>query len=379
MAKVTFYQKLLLTTISPLVIAVYLMCTYTIAQRRPAVQEVTAVQHASVRSILAQRDRKLKALLAKHQLVFLAMTIVIYRSVSTAVFQTFACDDIPSASDSYLRDDYSISCKKNTTKHTLYKVYSGLMILVYPIGIPALYSYLLWRHRHKLNTGDAALDKLRARDPTLGSTRFLWSSYTAQSYYWEVVECFRRLMLTGFMVFILPNTAAQAAIACVFAVISLAAVMQFRPHSDALDYRAYLTGCAVIFASRFLALLLKVDVSKEEHYSQKVFSGVLILFNVGMILSAFVQIVIVGRSGFWLNRTNSVLGLRSVHGVDDNDDDCEQQQQQQHQHFDDVLDTSPTADTAVVTITSSDDTTSGSAHIEPRSTSSSSEAVAPSV
>ena len=43
-------------------------------------------------------------------------------------FKTFACDDEVVDGESYLRADYSISCK--TSLHMLFQVYAGLMILV---------------------------------------------------------------------------------------------------------------------------------------------------------------------------------------------------------------------------------------------------------
>ena len=76
-------------------------------------------------------------------------TFLIYSTVSTVVFQTFACDYFADTKQSWLRAYYSISCEAD--KHTTYKAYAAVMIAVYPIGIPLLYSVLLWRHRHSLN------------------------------------------------------------------------------------------------------------------------------------------------------------------------------------------------------------------------------------
>ena len=40
-------------------------------------------------------------------------------------------------------------------------------------------------------------------------------------YYYEVVECGRRMLLTGVLIFIAPHTATQVAMACIFAFASL--------------------------------------------------------------------------------------------------------------------------------------------------------------
>jgi hypothetical protein len=114
--RVSFYVKLLCTTLAPLLVAT-----------------------------------------VKHLSVFLTFTFLIYSTVSTVVFQTFACDTFEDTKQSWLRADYSISC--NTDKHTAYKVYAAVMIAVYPIGIPVLYAVLLWRHRHSLNPASSTTAK----------------------------------------------------------------------------------------------------------------------------------------------------------------------------------------------------------------------------
>jgi hypothetical protein len=62
--------------------------------------------------------------------------------------QTFACDDIPGTSESYRRADYSMQCC--TAEHTAYRIFAGVMICVYPLGIPAAYVAILWSQRDEI-------------------------------------------------------------------------------------------------------------------------------------------------------------------------------------------------------------------------------------
>ena len=48
--------------------------------------------------------------------------------MSTAVFKTFACNDNVVEGESYLRVDYSLSCKSRL--HTFFRVYAMHMIVV---------------------------------------------------------------------------------------------------------------------------------------------------------------------------------------------------------------------------------------------------------
>ncbi|KAG5187595.1 hypothetical protein JKP88DRAFT_307196 [Tribonema minus] len=103
-------------------------------------------------------SRSILVMLAErgHQIV-LAFTFVIFSGVSTVCFQTFACDTLPGTDQRWLRADYSISC--NAPKHTFYLAYAAVFVLVYPVGIPALYAWYLWRARDTLRArAQLALD-----------------------------------------------------------------------------------------------------------------------------------------------------------------------------------------------------------------------------
>lgn len=60
------------------------------------------------------------------------LLLQVFTSTSTTVFKTFACDDEAVAGESFLRADYTLSCKTET--HTFFRVYAGLMILVSTCG-----------------------------------------------------------------------------------------------------------------------------------------------------------------------------------------------------------------------------------------------------
>jgi hypothetical protein len=291
LTKINFYQRLLLTTLSPIAATLILRCIYMCIDRKHPVQEA-----ASQRAIDSKTAR-LTALKEKLYLVFLAMTFLIYSTVSTTVFQTFACDRIDydvntAVTTSYLRADYSIQC--DTLKHDLYQYYAYLMIAVYPLGIPVMYSWLLYTTKDQHNSVDTVTDDQRKHKPELKPTRFLWKSYNSDFYYWEVIECVRRLLLTGAVVFIVPGTAAQAAIACVMAVFTMVVALYYKPHADPLDGQIYTGGSVIIFLSMFLSLAMRTDVSNETHYSQSVFAVVLVVLNGIMLAAACFQVLIVG-------------------------------------------------------------------------------------
>eukprot|EP00953_Heterococcus_sp_UTEX-ZZ885_P008097 4861-Heterococcus_DN1.PRE.2 len=291
MTKLNFYERLLLTTLSPIAAVLILGFIYMCIDCKP-VEQVSAS-----RQRVGGHTRRLIVLKEKLYLVFLAMTFLIYSTVSTAVFQTFACDrtddDVhTNVTTSYLRADYSIQC--GTVKHNLYRYYAYIMIAVYPVGIPVMYSWLLYTSKEHHNSADTAKDDQRKHIPQLKTTKFLWKSYSKDFYYWEVIECVRRLLLTGAVVFIVPGTAAQAAISCIMAVFTMVVALYYKPHYDPLDGQIYTGGSVIIFLSMFLSLAMRTDVSNETHYSQNVFAIVLVVLNGVMLAAACFQVLFVG-------------------------------------------------------------------------------------
>ncbi|CAN0101450.1 unnamed protein product, partial [Sphacelaria rigidula] len=269
-----FYVRLGFVTISPLVVCGVLAGTNTVSRSRnrhsPAAMQVAEHKHISIA---------------------LLVTFFIYSSVSFTIFQTFVCEPLDDGVK-YLRADYSLTC--STGLHTAMQVYAGLMIFVYPVGIPAFFAWWFISHRHDLvkvgatGTSSEASTTLDLLKPM----RDLWVTYKPRRYYYEVVECCRRIALTGLAVFLMPGSAAQVAIEVVLAGVFIALSERLLPFADPLDAWLYRCGIWVVFFSMYLCLLLKVDASDEDSRSQVVFAKVLIAAHVCMIVMVVVQAVL---------------------------------------------------------------------------------------
>lgn len=153
-ADVDFHGRLLMSTIAPLIVLGLLGVTYCLAlyKNRGSEHALQNVRH-------------------KHVSTVLLVTFLVYSSVSSAVFQTFACQDIDAgngsrspeefASDYRLRADYRIECR--SPRHKEFMIYAGFMVLVYPVGIAALYAGLLYRKRKALTDRDGRSNSRLAR------------------------------------------------------------------------------------------------------------------------------------------------------------------------------------------------------------------------
>ncbi|CAM9398277.1 unnamed protein product, partial [Ascophyllum nodosum] len=268
---IDFHDRLLWTTIAPVVMMSLLGGTYAVALRQ---------YHRSPETVL--RDIR-----HKHVSTALLVTFLVYSSVSSVVFQMFACDALDEKL--YLRADYRLEC--DSPKHRALQVYAGLMIFLYPVGIPSLYACVLFSNRHVLRDTQSRMEPSVVR-----SMSDLWKPYKPQRFYYEVIECGRRIMLTGVIVFIYPNTAAQIAVTLAISVVFIFVSEILAPHESHWDAWINRMGHIVIFASMYVALLLKVDVSGENATSQKTFEVILIVAHGCMILVVVVEAVLMALS-----------------------------------------------------------------------------------
>lgn len=279
---VDFHDRLLVSTLGPLVVVGFLAVTYRIAVRR----------NGASGAAVAEKIRH------KHLTTLLLLTFLVYSSVSSMVFQTFACETLDDGIE-YLRADYRIHC--TDAKHKAFEVYAGFMVFVYPVGIPLLYAALLFQRRGVLAKDDenrTDADRTVAQ-PIAG----LWEAYRPERFYYEVVECGRRVLLTGVVVFIFPNTAAQIAITILISSFFALFFEVLSPYTSESDTWLSRGGHVIVFLSMFDLLLLKVDVSDETDPSQAAFAGVLVAGHVLMVLAIVVEVVGV----CWASRTRRVV------------------------------------------------------------------------
>eukprot|EP00611_Tribonema_gayanum_P009046 TRINITY_DN18761_c0_g1_i1.p1 TRINITY_DN18761_c0_g1~~TRINITY_DN18761_c0_g1_i1.p1 ORF type:complete len:1245 (+),score=365.94 TRINITY_DN18761_c0_g1_i1:193-3927(+) len=279
-----FYDRLLLVTLLPLGIAALLCGAYAACQRRAQAS--------------GQRGKLYSLFVKRAGLLLLTLSFLVFSSSSTIIFQTFACDRISGTDDEYLRADYSVSC--TDPRHARFKVYAAFMIFVYPIGIPAAYLALLRRRRVAIRgVPDEDTGSFYSRaddselDPQLRAVAFLWQPYARRYYYWEVVECGRRLLLTGVLVFIRPGSIGQSAYACVFAYVSIAVYLLCQPHLNRQDTYLYGLGATIVFITYFVTLMAQTGGAGAHPGDNDATALLLILLNIALGLAAVLQAFLV--------------------------------------------------------------------------------------
>ena len=158
---------------------------------------------------------------------FLAQTYLIFASVSTTLFKTFQCDRYGDDSKFYLVEDHQVDC--NSPKHKFYELYAALMMIVYPFGITALYTILLFRKKESL------LSEERDKDKSLYKIAFLWEMYEPRVWWFEIFECARRLSMTEMLVFVDPDSPTQIVVAILNSIVSIVMYSHLLPFETDSD------------------------------------------------------------------------------------------------------------------------------------------------
>ena len=220
---------------------------------------------------------------------------------------------------SYLVVDVSINC--DSTEHKVYMAYASLMIVVYPLGISLLYSKLLWDNRVAIKD-----EENRDGNEHLNKFAFLWDSYKANLWWFEIFECVKRQFLTGMLVFISAGSASQITFAIFLSVTSLALICYKRPFLEEENNHLSIASHISIFCTLFASLLVRVNVDDDDDYDQTVFGYLLVVIN---LLGIFMVVI-----GTVLKPVRKALGVGKKGDKGDKGDGSEKEQPRESSFFD---------------------------------------------
>ena len=272
-----FHQKLVFSCVAPLVAVLVLTL------------------------IAARMGSKARGQLLRLVLLF---AFIIFPTLCTTIFQAWGCETFDEGHQ-YLYADYEVDCR--SAAHARHQKFASAMLLVYPIGVPTCYLWLLFRKRNAINpAGATRAEKLALQDDEdweAADLAFLVRGYEPQFWWWEIVECVRKLLLTGFAVLFYPGSLMQIVISLLICFGYSALLEVAKPFQDAQNNRFAQVAQWGIFFTLFFSLLLKVDVYvklsglTEHGYSLDLLSGLLIGCNSLVLFAAAFYLLRVGVGG----------------------------------------------------------------------------------
>jgi hypothetical protein len=202
----------------------------------------------------------------------LFITYIFYSSLCATIFETFQCERVDTTE--WLVADYSIDCNGSAHKgaygFAVFMIFAfclGEYLLSEPVlikphksthtsvifhllhsasGLPVIYLKLLRDFRAidpDASTGSALLDSPilnTALDIVLprkehmeeqdGIMDFFQGGFREKFFFWEVIECFRKLSLTGFAVFFGPGSMMQLGMAIMLTMAYMVTLASFNPY-----------------------------------------------------------------------------------------------------------------------------------------------------
>jgi hypothetical protein len=220
----------------------------------------------------------------------LLISFIVFSPVSIKIFQTFACEKFENGK-SFLITDYTISC--SGSEYSYYFIYSLFMILIYPIGVPTLYFILLYINYQHVNppTSLVVLDserdlvstaviqsekiKLRNSYSDIFVISFLYMAYEPRRWYFEILDCFRRLMMTAVPVLIMRGAITQIVIVLLVSLACVAAYMELKPFATPSDNTVAVLSQWAITLTLVVSILIRIG---EEQGLNRQSLGIIAIF-----------------------------------------------------------------------------------------------------
>ncbi|KAL9953493.1 hypothetical protein ACROYT_G040916 [Oculina patagonica] len=195
---------------------------------------------------IEQKSKKLsqaKELVYRNLFFFLYVTYLSTCSKTVSVLP-LACrklckDEKDKLCNEYLKADYSVQCHREKYNQFLTVAYiSGVYILV----LPAASFIALWRQRIFETTSDVTTGP---RTEMIAGLRFLFENYKSCSWYWELVEMSRKVILTSGLILVGQESRSYIGLAWVVAGMYGMLFSWIKPIQSTFENRLMSTSLAV--------------------------------------------------------------------------------------------------------------------------------------
>ncbi|XP_078383858.1 cysteine repeat modular protein A-like isoform X2 [Oculina patagonica] len=209
----------------------------------------------------SRRVSQSKELVYKNVFFFLYVTYLSTCSKTVNVLPP-ACrklcrDDKEAVCSKYLKADYSVPCDGQKYNHMLVVAYISI---AYIFALPAASFIALWRQRRAQS---ATEDAKKSQDITSGKEminglRFLFENYKARSWYWELVETTRKVILTSGLTLVGQESRSYIGLALVIAGMYGIVFSWIKPIQDSMENKLMAASLAVTVVNLVIGSVSKI-------------------------------------------------------------------------------------------------------------------------
>jgi len=202
---------------------------------------------------LADREKatkvsQTKELVYRNLFFFLYVTYLNTCSKTTSVLP-LACrelcrDEKEEFCAKYLKADYSIQCHDSRYNQLVIVAYIST---AYIIALPAATFIALWRKRKVIlaTTNPETTQDEESGVEIISGLRFLFDNYNPRTWYWELVEMSRKVILTSGLILVGQESRSYIGMAWVIAGMYGVTFSWMRPMQDAMENKLMVTSLAV--------------------------------------------------------------------------------------------------------------------------------------
>lgn len=250
------------------------------------IRKVVIVRNGNIEN--EEKSRKLsetKELLYRNVFFFLYTTYLGTCSM-TANVMPFTCrqlchDEEEDFCNKFLKWDYSIQCQGPKYTHLLIVAYISA---AYVIAIPVTSFIVLWRQRRATlamkNAGTST--RQESANEIISSLRFLYDNYKPRSWYWELVEMSRKVVLTSGLMLVGEESRSYIGLTLVIAGMYGILFCWMKPIQSGFENKMMSASLAVTVFNVAIGAVSKIPAeditsSSSGAYTEAVFFNVLVL------------------------------------------------------------------------------------------------------
>ena len=174
--------------------------------------------------------------------------------------RTLCIDEEQRQCQKFLKADYNFECTGASYNRLVIVAYCAVFYIVF---LPTASLIALWKQRRALksNEMESSDETNDAEDKTtelLTGLRFLFENYNADSWYWELVETVRKVILTSGLILVGGESRAYVGLACVMSGLYGMLFALKKPIVDPFENKLMLTSLAVTFVNLGVGAVSKI-------------------------------------------------------------------------------------------------------------------------
>ena len=163
----------------------------------------------------------------------------------------------------YLKADYSVSCQGQKYNHYLIVAYIST---AYVFVLPAAAFITIWKQRRAAMTkkdAERSQDQASSQE-MISAIGFLFLNYKSRSWYWELVETARKLILTSGLIFLGQESRSYIGVAMVINGMYGFVFAWVKPLQDVMENRLMTTSLAVTVVNLVIGAMSRIPSENIE-------------------------------------------------------------------------------------------------------------------